>query len=45
MRLSKGKRPWTFCFNPNCESNKERMEEYKKSQQEKASVEEDNAEE
>jgi len=29
MRLSKGKRPWTFCFNPDCESNKKRLEEYK----------------
>lgn len=23
MRLSKGKRPWIFCFNPLCETNKE----------------------
>lgn len=23
MRLSKGKKPWFFCFNPECESNKE----------------------
>jgi DNA topoisomerase-1 len=29
MRLSKGKRPWTFCFNPDCESNKKRLEEYR----------------
>jgi DNA topoisomerase I len=29
MRLSKGKRPWIFCFNPDCESNKKRLEEYK----------------
>jgi len=29
MRLSKGKRPWIFCFNPECESNKKRLEEYK----------------
>jgi len=29
MRLSKGKRPWIFCFNNECESNKKRMEEYK----------------
>lgn len=28
MRLSKGKRPWEFCFNPECESNKKRIEEY-----------------
>jgi len=30
MRLSKGKRPWEFCFNPQCKKNKERIEEYKK---------------
>ncbi len=29
MRLSKGKHPWIFCFNPECESNKKRLEEYK----------------
>jgi hypothetical protein len=29
MRLSKGKRPWEFCFNPECESNRKRLEEYK----------------
>ncbi len=23
MRLSKGKKPWTFCFNPQCPTNKE----------------------
>ena len=28
IRLSKGKRPWIFCFNPNCETNRERIEEY-----------------
>jgi hypothetical protein len=22
MRLTKGKRPWTFCFNPQCPTNK-----------------------
>lgn len=27
MRVMAGKRPWTFCFNKNCESNKERLEE------------------
>jgi DNA topoisomerase-1 len=26
MRLMKGKKPWFFCFNPECESNKERVE-------------------
>jgi DNA topoisomerase-1 len=30
MRLSKGKRPWTFCFNTECEINKKRIEEYQK---------------
>ncbi len=30
MRLSKGKRPWEFCFNPDCPTNKERIEEYNK---------------
>lgn len=35
MRLSKGKRPWIFCFNSECESNKKRIEEYNlKKQQE-----------
>ena len=29
MRLSKGKRPWEFCFNPECESNRKRLEEYR----------------
>jgi DNA topoisomerase-1 len=29
-RLAKGKRPWTFCFNPNCPTNKKRIEDYKK---------------
>lgn len=26
MRLSKGRRPWVFCFNPECETNKEWVE-------------------
>ncbi len=30
MRISKGKRPWEFCFNKDCEKNKERLEEYRK---------------
>ncbi|MFA5071627.1 MAG: DNA topoisomerase I [Candidatus Pacearchaeota archaeon] len=29
IRLSKGKRPWEFCFNPECEKNKKRLEEYR----------------
>ena len=37
IRLSKGKRPWTFCFNPNCKTNKERVEKYKKEQEEESS--------
>ena len=34
MSLQKGKKPWTFCFNPACETNRERMEEYKKKKEE-----------
>jgi DNA topoisomerase-1 len=30
MRLAKGKKPWIFCFNKECESNKKRLEEYKR---------------
>lgn len=30
MTLQKGKRPWIFCFNTDCETNKKRIEEYKK---------------
>ena len=33
MRLTKGKRPWIFCWNPKCPTNKERMEEYRKKQE------------
>ncbi len=37
MSLKKGKRPWIFCFNKNCESNKKRLEEYyKRKEEEKA---------
>ena len=32
MSVSKGKRPWTFCFNPQCPTNKERLEKYRKGQ-------------
>jgi len=28
MSLKKGKRPWIFCFNPQCETNRERMSAY-----------------
>lgn len=29
MSLRKAKKPWIFCFNTNCESNKKRLEEYR----------------
>ena len=28
MSLRKGKKPWFFCFNSECETNKKRLEEY-----------------
>ncbi len=34
MRLSKGKKPWIFCFNPECPTNRERIEEYEKRKKE-----------
>ncbi len=34
MRISKGKRPWIFCFNKECKTNKERLEEYNKKKEE-----------
>ena len=30
MLIRKGKRPWMLCFNKECETNKERLEEYRK---------------
>jgi DNA topoisomerase-1 len=30
MAIQKGKKPWIFCFNPECETNKERIKAYKK---------------
>ncbi|MBS3070932.1 DNA topoisomerase I [Candidatus Pacearchaeota archaeon] len=30
MRIARGKRPWIFCFNVSCPSNKKRIEEYRK---------------
>jgi len=30
IRLSKGKRPWEFCFNSECPTNRERIEAYKR---------------
>ncbi len=29
MSIKKGKKPWIFCFNPECKKNKERIEAYK----------------
>jgi len=40
MSLRKGKKPWIFCFNSDCESNKKRLEEYR----EKIKKEEENSE-
>ena len=34
MRMSKGKRPWEFCFNPECETNKEWQEKAKEKREE-----------
>ena len=34
MSIRKGKKPWIFCFNKDCEINKQRLEEYRKKQQE-----------
>ena len=30
LRIKYGRRPWEFCFNPLCEKNRERIEEYNK---------------
>ncbi|HUW44051.1 MAG TPA: DNA topoisomerase, partial [Bacillota bacterium] len=30
ISIRKGKRPWEFCFNPECETNRERLEAYRK---------------
>lgn len=30
LSIKKGKRPWVFCFNPQCETNRERIEAYRK---------------
>ncbi len=35
MTLQKGKKPWIFCFNYSCESNRERVEAYQKKLAEK----------
>ena len=33
LSIKKGKRPWEFCFNKDCEINKARLEEWKKKQE------------
>ncbi|MCK4552668.1 DNA topoisomerase I [Candidatus Pacearchaeota archaeon] len=33
MSLKRGRKPWIFCFNRECESNKKRIEEYRKKQE------------
>jgi DNA topoisomerase-1 len=33
LSIRKGKRPWEFCFNPKCESNRKRIEEWKAKQE------------
>ncbi|MEA3414047.1 MAG: DNA topoisomerase I [Nanoarchaeota archaeon] len=35
MALTKGRKPWIFCFNTECETNRERVEAYRKSLKEK----------
>lgn len=37
MALREGKRPWVFCFNPDCETNKERIAAYRRKQKNKKS--------
>jgi len=37
MSIRKGKKPWIFCFNPECPSNKKRIEEYRKRKEAKES--------
>ncbi len=37
ISIRKGKKPWIFCFNPECPTNKERIEAYKKKQEKQAS--------
>ena len=34
LSIKRGKRPWIFCFNPECETNKKRLEEYRKRKEE-----------
>ena len=35
VSIRKGRKPWVFCFNTQCPTNKERIEAYRKKQQEK----------
>lgn len=35
MALQKGKKPWIFCFNTECPTNRERVEEYRRKMEEK----------
>ena len=42
MRLSKGRRPWEFCFNKECATNKERLEAYRKKKEEEKENENSN---
>lgn len=37
LSIRKGKRPWVFCFNPKCPTNRERIEEYRKKKAEENS--------
>ena len=39
MSLKARKKPWFFCFNPECPSNKKRIEEYQKKKEEEANNE------
>ena len=34
MLLKRGRKPWFFCFNTECEKNKERLEKYRKKKEE-----------
>ncbi|PIN91217.1 DNA topoisomerase I [Candidatus Pacearchaeota archaeon CG10_big_fil_rev_8_21_14_0_10_32_14] len=45
MTLRSGKRPWIFCFNSNCPSNKARLDEYRKRQLATAESDESSEEE
>ena len=38
--IRKAKRPWILCFNPSCEKNIERMEEYRKKKESEKITEE-----